>query len=60
MKEVMGLKDGHVVLAVEELGHSGFEKINIIGKRNQEAWRLQMFVLKELFMGDVNVFDQRR
>jgi len=34
MKEVMGLKDGHVVLAVEELGHSGFEKINIIGKRN--------------------------
>jgi hypothetical protein len=26
MKEVMGLKDDHLVLLAEELGHSGFEK----------------------------------
>jgi hypothetical protein len=56
----MGLKDGHMVLPVEKLGRCGFEKIDIVGKINQEAWRLQRVVLKESFMDDVNIFDQRR
>jgi len=60
MKDVMGLKAGRMVLPVEKLGHSRFEK--------QYHWKDQLgglgspehCFLKELFMGDVNIFDQRR